>query len=195
MPHLGGRYLTEVELADAGFRRLGRNIRIHERASIYCTENIVLWDNVRIDDFTVVIATGGVEFRSYSYLSAGCYIGGTNGILFGEFTTLAPQVKLFSSSDDYSGGSLTNEVVPQRYVERDRGKIVLGKHVIIGAGSVVLPGCELGDGASIGSLSLVNRSLEPWGIYAGVPVRRLKARQQRVLELEARVRQEETGQG
>ena len=56
---------------------------------------------------------------------------------------------------------------------------------IIGAGTVVLPGVEIGEGTAVGAQGLVTRSLEPWGVYAGCPVRRLKDRPQDLLEQEA----------
>ena len=34
----------------------------------------------------------------------------------------------------------------------------------------------------MGSMSLVNRSAEPWGIYVGIPARRVKERSRKLLE-------------
>jgi acetyltransferase-like isoleucine patch superfamily enzyme len=36
---------------------------------------------------------------------------------------------------------------------------------------VVLPGCNIGDGAVIGANSLVNKDISPYAIAAGVPVK------------------------
>ena len=38
-----------------------------------------------------------------------------------------------------------------------------------------------------GSMSLINRSTEPWGVYAGIPARRLKERKRDLLELEKKL--------
>ena len=43
--------------------------------------------------------------------------------------------------------------------------VKLGKHVIVGSGSVVLPGAELGEGVAVGAISFVSRSLEPWDLF------------------------------
>ena len=67
----------------------------------------------------------------------------------------------------------------------------LGRHVIVGSGSVVLPGVVIGDGCSVGALSLVTKSLPEWGVYFGAPVRRLRARSKRLLELEQRLLERE----
>jgi galactoside O-acetyltransferase len=58
---------------------------------------------------------------------------------------------------------------------------------MIAPGSVVLPGCSIGEGSTVGPLSLVTKSLEPWGIYFGCPAKRLKGRSKKVVELEARL--------
>ena len=68
--------------------------------------------------------------------------------------------------------------------------VSLGRHVIVGSGSVILPGVVVGEGSSVGALSLVTKSLEPWGVFFGAPVRRLKSRSQRLLALEESLRAE-----
>jgi acetyltransferase-like isoleucine patch superfamily enzyme len=182
--NLGGAYFDEHELKGAGFKRLGKNVKVHNRASLYGVGNISLGDNVRIDDFAIIIATGGVSIGSYVQIANLCYLGGRHGIEIDDFSTLAPGVKLFSASDDYSGEKLTNPTVPIDLTGGEKGKVILKKHVIIGAGSVVLPNCVIGEGCSIGALSVVKKSLDPWGIYAGIPVRRIKDRKKELLSLE-----------
>jgi len=187
--NLGGGYYSEDELHAAGFRHVGKNVKIHNRASLYVVENMSIGDNVRIDDFTVIIASGSVEIGSFVEICTHCFLGGTFGITIADFCTLAPGVKLFSASDDYSGNMLTNPTTPADLRGGTHGKVTLEKHVIIGAGSIVLPGCTVGIGSSIGALSLVKSSLAPWGIYAGIPVGRKAQRSKKVLELETIVAQ------
>ena len=62
---LGGDFYTEQELKDIPFRHLGENVKIHNRASIYGVENISIGNNVRIDDFSILIATHPMEIGSY----------------------------------------------------------------------------------------------------------------------------------
>ena len=185
---LGGRYLTDAELRSAGFKSVGREVRVHDRASLYGVENIALGDFARIDDFTVVIATGPVTIGRYVSVPNFCFIGGRHGVDLQDFVTLAPGVKIFSASDDYSGEWMTGPVVPRELSGGTHGAVVLEPHVLIGAGSVVLPACHIGEGCSVGALSLVRESLAPWGIYAGVPVRRLRERSRGPLELASRLK-------
>lgn len=186
---LGGRYLTEEELRPLGFRRVGRRVRIHERASVYGASMISLGDDVRIDDFTVIIATGALDIGSWVSIPNFCFIGAKFGVRIDDFVTLAPGVKIFTASDDYHGDVLTGPVVPAELTGGTKGPVWLQRHVLIGAGTVVLPGCTLAEGASVGALSLVKTDLDPWAMYAGVPARRLADRSRRALDLERRCRE------
>ena len=94
---LGGRYYTDAELNAAGFKSVGKNVKIHNRSSIYCPENIAIGDNVRILDFVVIVATGPVELGNCVEISPFSYIGGTCGVRLGNYVTLAPGVKIFST--------------------------------------------------------------------------------------------------
>ncbi|PVV78300.1 O-acetyltransferase, partial [Pseudomonas sp. HMWF011] len=60
----------------------------------------------------------------------------------------------------------------------------IGRHVIIGTSSIVLPGVTLAEGCSVGAMSMITKSTDPWGIYFGVPAKRLKNRSQELLEFE-----------
>ena len=83
-----------------------------------------------------------------------------------------------------SGSALTNPTVPAKYTNVVHADVSIGRHVIIGAGSVVLPGSTLEEGVAVGALSLVSKRCAAFGIYSGVPVRRIKERKKDLLELE-----------
>lgn len=65
--------------------------------------------------------------------------------------------------------------------------VLLKKHVLIGTGSTVLPGVTIGEGTSIGAMTLVNKSLDSWGIYIGIPAKKIKDRSQKLLKLEEKI--------
>ena len=68
------------------------------------------------------------------------------------------------------------------------------RHAVVGSGCVILPGVTIGEGSSVGALSLINKNLDAWGVYAGSPARYIKARSKRVLELEKQLLAEIEGQ-
>lgn len=79
---------------------------------------------------------------------------------------------------------MTNPMVPETYTQVFHAAVHLGKHVIVGSGSVVLPGVEIAEGGAVGALSLVKENCRAFGIYAGVPARLIKERDQNLLKLE-----------
>ena len=183
--HLGETFYSEEELRNAGFRSLGQNVKIKKNAGIFFTENIEIGNDVRIDDFTIIVASGPTcRIGSYVHIASLCYLAGSAGFEMEDFAGLSPGVLLFTGSDDYTGKKLTNPTVARGYIGGKQGFVKLERHVIIGAGSVILPNVTIGTGSSVGSLSLVTKNLDPWGIYAGIPAKRLRERSQDLLNLE-----------
>lgn len=177
-------FMSEAELARLPFAARGRNVLIHPRTTLLNVENIALGDNVRIDLDVVILAGGPVRIGSYVHIGAQSYLAGGAGIEMEDFSGLSQGVKLYSTSDDYSGRHLTNPTVPEARLGVRRAPVRLGRHVIIGAGAVVLPGVTLGEGSAVGALSLVRRDVEAWTIQAGVPARKVATRSRELLEHE-----------
>ena len=80
--------------------------------------------------------------------------------------------------------TLTNPTVPTEYKNINHGAIVVGRHVILGTGTLVFPGVHVADGCATGALTVLNKSTEEWGIYVGSPGRRVKERSKELLKLE-----------
>ena len=51
----------------------------------------------------------------------------------------------------------------KNYLNVTKKSISIGKHVVIGSGSVVLPGVSIAEGSTVGALSLITKSLGSWG--------------------------------
>ena len=86
---------------------------------------------------------------------------------------------------------MTNPLIPNKYKNVYEKQIVLEKHVIIGASSVVLPGAYLAEGAAFGAFSLINKQIEPWSINVGIPCKRIKYRKEDILKIEQELKNEE----
>ena len=183
--HLGERFYTDEELSKVDFKSLGKNVKIKRNAGLFFTENMIIDDNARIDDFTIIVASREeVRIGKNTHISGHCYIAAREGFEMQDFCTLSPGVLIFSGSDDYTGQKMTNVTLPPHFVGGPVGKVTLERHVIIGAGSVILPKVTIGIGSSIGSMTFVNKSLPPWGIYIGTPARKLRNRSQKLLAIE-----------
>ena len=81
---------------------------------------------------------------------------------------------------------MTGPTLPGEFTNVRHADVFMGKHVIVGSGSVILPGVTLQEGVAVGALSLVYKNCEAFGIYAGNPARRIKERKRDLLELEQR---------
>ncbi|HEV8273369.1 MAG TPA: acyltransferase [Chitinophagaceae bacterium] len=166
-------------------KHCGKNVIIGKTVRIRYPELVSIGDNCIIDDFTYI--STALELTTNVHISSGTkIIGGKNSFVsFGEFSTTAPNVVLSAGSDDYSDGIATPMVSLEFKANVEIGKIIIGRHCIIGSGSVVLPNVTFHDGACLGALSLVKISLEAWSLYAGIPAKKIKDRnQENILELE-----------
>ena len=178
-------FYTQEKLEKIGFKSLGKNVLISDKVSIYSPENISIGNNVRIDDFCVLSAGDGyINIGNYIHIAIFTAIFGAGGVEIEDFSTTSSRVAIYSVTDDYSGETLTNPLIPEKYKNLIYGEVKVKKHSIIGTGTTILPGVILEEGTSIGANSLVLKSTEPWGIYVGSPVRRIKDRKKDLLKLE-----------
>jgi acetyltransferase-like isoleucine patch superfamily enzyme len=169
-----------------GFASIGEDVKIHPSTILVGLEHIHIGSHSRIDAHTIITAAATVRIGSFVHIGAGCFLAGGHGIIMEDLSTLSQGVKIYSVSDDYSGASLTNPTVPSVFRAVKQAPVHLGRHVIVGAGTVVLPGANIAEACAIGALSLLSQPTAPWGIYGGVPARRLKERSRDLLTLEER---------
>jgi galactoside O-acetyltransferase len=182
-------FYSREELEELGFRSLGENVKISRLASIHGAERITVGSNSRIDDFCVLSAgEGGFSIGSYVHIAAGATLIGAAKIVIEDFGGLSSRASIYSSNDDYSGRFLTNPTVPSEFTNVKHADVLIGKHVIIGSGSVVLPGLVLEEGVAVGALSLVTKNCKSFGVYVGNPARKIKNRSRGLLGLESKLR-------
>jgi len=182
-------FLQDEQIHAMGFRYLGKNVRISDKASIYNPSKISIDDHARIDDFCILSAgEGGITIGKYVHI--GCYSSliGEGSIILEDFSGISGRVSIYSSNDDYSGDYMAHPTVPEEYRHVEHGNVILRKHAIIGAGAIILPNCEIGMGAVVGALSFVKENCQEFGVYAGCPAKRIKWRERKLLELESKLR-------
>jgi acetyltransferase-like isoleucine patch superfamily enzyme len=188
MKTYGGRYLSSADLVTLGVRSVGIDVQVHSTSLIVGLENLTIGNHVRIDAFCSLIAgEGRITIGDHVHIAGYVFLSGAEGIDVSDFVGISRGAGIYTRNDDYTGSGLTGPTVPEEFLRLDRGPVVLGRHVVVGSGSILLPGVEIGEGTTIGGLSLVKSSLDAWGIYAGVPVRRLGDRSRNLLALEQRL--------
>lgn len=179
-----GFYESE-QLRNMGFRAVGDNVKIAKNSTIIGLKNISLGNNIRIDaNVVIAAASGDLVIGNYIHIGAGSHLACVGGIRFEDFSNTSQGVRIYSGTDDYYGEYLTNPMVPEEFRGMSLAPVVIGKHVIVGSGTTILPGVTLETGASVGAMSLVTRSLQPWSINAGIPARCIRARSKELLKYE-----------
>lgn len=178
-------FLSREALLEIGFKSLGEEVLLSEKASIYNPAKIELGSHIRIDDFCILSAgEGGIFIGNYVHVACYASLIGAGRIELHDFCGIATRTAILSATDDFSGAHLMGPTVPDAFRAVTIAPVVLHSHVIIGAGCIVLPGVHLAAGTAIGAMSLVARSITEAGIYAGIPVQKIRERGTRIFELE-----------
>jgi galactoside O-acetyltransferase len=174
---------------------VGDDVQIHKSVLFFGPENIFISSHVRVDCHCILSAgKDGLYIGRNVHIAAGSYVFGSSArVELQDFCGLSSRVTLYTASDDYSKGAMTNPTIPLKYRNVTSGPVVLRKHVIVGAGSVILPGVTLGLARSGGALSLVHRDTLDFSIVAGSPARAVGTRSDRILELEQEFLDETSG--
>ncbi len=126
---------------------LGPECHIYPGARIWAPWNIHAEDSVAIADGAEIYNPAPMRFGSHAIVSQGAYLCGATH----DYDH--PDFPLLAYTTD------------------------VGAYAWVCARAVVSPGVNLAEGAVLGLGSIATRSLEPWGVYAGVPARRIKERQ------------------
>jgi acetyltransferase-like isoleucine patch superfamily enzyme len=176
-------YLSKEELEKRGFKSVGEEDYVSDKASIYNASKIVIGSFVRIDDFSLISAGDeGIEIGSYVHISCYVCLIGRAKITIHDFVSISIKATILSSNSDFSGDTLPSL---NEFQVDDSHKgllsviskpVILETHTGIGAHSVILAAVTVGMGSVIGAQSVVHESVNQWGIYSGNPVRFLKKR-------------------
>jgi acetyltransferase-like isoleucine patch superfamily enzyme len=173
-------HYSKSELEALGIK-VGRNVLIH-KSVLFFGDNIQIGSNVRIDCHSVITSSKQVLIGNNVHLGIGVCLLGTAGIVIEDFSGISAKCSLFTTSDDYSDGNLTNPTLPDEYRKVKSLPIILERHSLIGASSVVMPGVTIHKGGAVGALSFVNKSIPPFVIAAGNPIRKIGVRNREKLE-------------
>lgn len=181
-------FLSRDKIKAMGFQSIGENVLLSDKASYYNCQNISIGNNTRIDDFVVLSAgRGGIQIGQHVHIAIGVSLVGAGKIILGDFSGLSSKVSVFSSNDDYSGNFMTGPTLSSTFTNVTDAQVSIGKHVIVGAGTVILPGVTLEEGCAVGALSLITKDCKEFGVYVGTPAKRIKERSRKILEIEQRL--------
>jgi acetyltransferase-like isoleucine patch superfamily enzyme len=132
-----------------------------------------------IDDYCYFSSC--IEIGRFCHIANGVSIAGGKDYTFtlGDYSSISAGVKIWCQSNDFvrDMACLTPPeiTVPGHPI---CGDVSIGRLTIVGSNSVIMPNQTIPEGVSIGALSFVPTGFEfePWQVYAGVPIRKIKAR-------------------
>ena len=166
-------------------KHLGKNAIVGKCVRIRYPEKVIIDDYAIIDDFTYISTE--LTVGKFVHIGANSVIqGGQGKCVFEDFSGCSPGCRIITCSDDYIGG-LACPQIPKRYKgDMIAGSVTLGKHALLGTNTVVLPNVKIHQGAATGAMTLVNKDLDEWKLYVGMPARFVKQRnKEQILKLEA----------
>jgi len=179
-------FYSAEELKALNLKLYGDNVLISRKSSIYGADKITIGNNVRIDDFCILsVKYGEIIIGNFVQLTAyvSLYAGDSSIHLY-DFVGIGTRTCVMATSDDYSGETMTNPMIPEKYKAVNSCPIIIKKHSIIGTGCTILPGVTIAEGCSFGAMTLINKNTEQWSIYVGIPAKKIKDRKRDLLILE-----------
>ncbi len=143
---------------------IGKTVRLRR------PEECIIGDGAIIDDFAYISCP--VEIGRHCHIASHSCISGAGGRLkMGDYSTLATHCSVHCASSDYTALSMDIPSVPA--AERfggTVGEVSIGRYVVVGAHSCILPGTTLPDACAFGAYSLIKPDCyQPLGLYIGIP--------------------------
>lgn len=124
--------------------KLGSHVHIHPTVRIWAPWNLEIDSHVGIGEGANIYCMDKVQIGSFAVISQGTYI--------------------CTGSHDFNSMNMQLTTAP----------IIINEYVWLCAQAFVCPGVELAEGTVVAARGVVSRSLlEGWGVWAGIPVKRI----------------------
>ena len=161
--------------------------RTGDNYTVYLKE-VITNPNIIVDDYTMYhdFAKDPTAFEKNNVLYQ--YPVNQDRLIIGKFCSIACGAKFLFNSANHALASLSTYPFPIFAQEWDldpyavasawdnKGDIVIGNDVWIGYEAVILAGVTIGDGAIIGTRSVVTKDVPPYTIVGGLPAKPIRPR-------------------
>ena len=161
-------YLIISKLPHSRYVKLSNTIRVW-----YCSKILKIMpfdNNSKFENGIYISDSKNVRIGKYCRINENVFIQGS--VKIGNYVMIAPNVTIHSSThiyDDTSHPMVLNGLTNAKIVN-------IEDDVWIGRNSIILPGIRISKGSIIGANSVVNRDVEEYSIYGGVPAKLIKKR-------------------
>ncbi len=154
----------------------GEHVTVYPLAKIVKPEVIKIGDYSMIDDFTFIYGGKGITIGRYCHIETFVSIIGGGELIVGDYAVIATGARVLTGADSYHGGKRMSTALPLEQRNVTRGRTIIEKDAFVGTNVVVHPNVTIGEGAVIGSNSLVTKDVEQWSINVGSPSKRIGTR-------------------
>ena len=178
------------------FKKIGRGVVFGKSVTIRNPYKIKIGNNVIIDENVMLDAKGidnnGIEIGDGAYIGRNTILSCKNGDIrldknvnigfnceiyslknvdIGENTLIAAYTYIIG------GGHTADDLdTPFRDQEKHAYGIKIGKNVWLGAKSIIMDGCSIGDNSIVGAGAVVTQSIPSYSVAAGIPAKIIKER-------------------
>jgi acetyltransferase-like isoleucine patch superfamily enzyme len=145
----------------------GSNVIIGKTVRIRKPELVSIDDNTIIDDFTYI--SGEVILGKYVHIGPSCSLQASGSkITLKDFAGISAGSRIYASSSDYLSCSLDFPTIPDNIKFGGFSEeVILDFFSLIGANSVILPGCIVPTGFAAGTHTRLTKFIEmkEWSYY------------------------------
>lgn len=151
---------------------------ISKYVRIRCKKFFTIGENSIVDDFCYFSTK--VIIGKNSHIASGCSVAGGKEMTFalGNYCSISSGVKIWCASNDFVNDLII--LTPKIDIKTNlcKGNVIIGDYCGIGANSIIMPNNYIPEGVAIGGLSWcpTNYKFEPWTVYAGIPIHKIKNR-------------------
>jgi acetyltransferase-like isoleucine patch superfamily enzyme len=166
------RHKNHISFGKTAF--IGDNVEIFALSK----NGIKFGNNVSIHRNSIIDCTGGIRSLGEGLIvgnnvgfSPNCFIQVRGTVKIGDNVIFGPGVKIFSETHNFY--SLEVPILQQG---ETRIGVVIEDNVWVGADVIILDGVKIGKESIIAAGTVVNKTIEPYSIIAGVPGKLIKKR-------------------
>ena len=136
----------------------GKNVHIAEKSDIKGIGNISIGDDVAIGPHALLWTTRA-------------------NIIIKEKVIIGPRLSIITGNHKFNViGKYMADVTDEEKDEHDDQDVVIEKDVWIGANVTILKGVTVAEGCVVGAGTVLTKSTHPYGVYVGVPGKRISER-------------------
>ena len=159
----------------SSFGSCGKNVHIAEKSDIKGIGNISIGDDVAIGPHALLWTTRA-------------------NIIIKEKVIIGPRLTIITGNHKIDViGKYISDVTDDEKDEDDDQDVIIEKDVWIGANVTILKGVTVAEGSVVGAGTVLTKNTDPYGVYVGVPGKRISERfKNKVLEDHIKILQEKS---